>query len=1254
MRMAGTLADIISLSSGFRTAVNLRDDLDNLTKAAGFLPTRRGTEILFDAGDNVHPTAGQRSRLITGTYGTGKSHLALVLANLYRGHDGQGALAPVFEKVRSKWRGEAERLHEQLSYVKRPFLLVLLEGDMGSLNDALLRALNTALIEQEDLRDMMPRTVFTAAARRVADLKENHPEAYRILEQEVERRELVSAAALVAQLEKLRRDAYEEFCEIHKVACAGAEFVPHQMMTPSEVYSEVAKEVRRSGKYEGIVIFWDEFGRYMERMVDDPRSDESEAVQRFADTCNNSGQAQIHLYLICHRSLQEYVELSRMRRGLADTRARQEDWIKVSRRFTEMEMRTSDEETFELIDLVVVQDTGADGWKRLVESYRDDLDERTQRAWDLRLFPEFDRQKVHNTVTLGSFPLHPMTAYCLPRLSQLVAQNEATLFTFLSDTGSHTLGEFVRKAVLPTEADAPLPTVPVDMLWEYFNEQIEDDPRTRQVHRRFRQADAKVAADDTLSKRVVRVIGVLEVIESDRVSATEDVLAYALAIDARERARLSEALARLSASDVQAMVRRRADNSYRFYRGVGEDMAEKLASVVRERGPHVNPIKHLNEDVRAALKLDTHIPATNYSDQHFIERQLSIEMIAPTALSNLRPWLSNLGQGDFVDGYALIVLADDSGEIKEAEAAAEQLAQHKQLVIAIPREPVRVEELLREHEGLSYLRKTQQAIYGEGGEQADEWEAWFKDRSEALRDVLGNLLNPDARALEWYWKGEHRADVRSRGTLRQLASDVMEEVFPLTPTVRHDIMTKREGQDRHRQHREPVIDMLFARDGPMLLKQEPDAAQQHVIRAALEETGILRTVDREPEIGRPSDETSPAMAAVWDEIDRFIETAKDSAQPMSELVRRLRCPPFGLPLRCLGVMIGAVARPYVIRGNLVLEHERTKTKCEKILQPRGRDIEQAVADADRYKLGYIVVPEPVQALLRGVAEAFDIALPEEEDISAMVVTESEGLRRWWMDQANHVGITSGLSEGAKAFRERILAPLIHPDADAQEILLERLPDIVETEDRALIDADAVAEKFGEIKQEIETAVARLRGTVSKTIVEVLGEDRDRDVGAQQALQNWFSRLSDVQRNNVFGGDAKLLKAVASSPGEDAVDKLATDLAGMAIPEWGDEAVERFRGHLESAKRSIEDYAGDDVEGTKVAVPLPKGSQVKLVILEPDGSCYERTFTRVDEISESGRGMENIVRSALSIGRTLKDGECETIMVRLLREMLDGC
>ncbi|MCX7600302.1 MAG: hypothetical protein N2512_15760, partial [Armatimonadetes bacterium] len=239
------LAEVITTAPGFRAAVRLVDELDDFEKAAAYIPTRGGAEVLFDVGRQIEPTARQRARLITGSYGTGKSHLALVLAAIYRGLADK--VAPVLDRLGQAHPGRFKTLTEALSAVtpQRKYLVVVLEGDQDDFNAALVRGLRAAL-DKAGLGDYMPRTYFSAAADRLEELM-SLQDAHERLERMMGRTWRQAVRDLVAELRAGSHEALVQFEDVHRQVCFGAPFLFETRVQAEQTFRECAEQLVASG-----------------------------------------------------------------------------------------------------------------------------------------------------------------------------------------------------------------------------------------------------------------------------------------------------------------------------------------------------------------------------------------------------------------------------------------------------------------------------------------------------------------------------------------------------------------------------------------------------------------------------------------------------------------------------------------------------------------------------------------------------------------------------------------------------------------------------------------------------------------------------------------------------------------------------------------------------------------------------------------------------------------------------------------------
>ena len=103
----------------------------------------------------------------------------------------------------------------------------------------------------------------------------------------------------------------------------------------------------------------------------------------------------------------------------------------------------------------------------------------TQRFTLNGVLDEKDENMVQTAIK-GCYPLHPISTFILPRLSEKVAQNERTLFTFLSSDQKYTLSAFLKTA----EGDFPMLTP--DYIYDYFEPLLRKEPYTSETHKLYK------------------------------------------------------------------------------------------------------------------------------------------------------------------------------------------------------------------------------------------------------------------------------------------------------------------------------------------------------------------------------------------------------------------------------------------------------------------------------------------------------------------------------------------------------------------------------------------------------------------------------------------------------------------------------------------------------------------------------------------------------------------------------------------------
>ncbi|MGN1107030.1 MAG: hypothetical protein ACI4RH_10285, partial [Huintestinicola sp.] len=187
---------------------------------------------------------------------------------------------------------------------KTRLLPIVISGSSSSLSQSFLNALQQAL-SGNDLNDIMPDTHFKAAKQTIEKWQESYPETYTQFENKIS----VNVSSFIAELDDHNTEAYKEFISIYPELTAGSVFNPFLVDDVAKLYEDVSIAVKSKG-YSGIYIVYDEFGKYLETSIASATESDTKLLQDLAEKCNRSGNNQMHLMLICHKDISNYIDMN--------------------------------------------------------------------------------------------------------------------------------------------------------------------------------------------------------------------------------------------------------------------------------------------------------------------------------------------------------------------------------------------------------------------------------------------------------------------------------------------------------------------------------------------------------------------------------------------------------------------------------------------------------------------------------------------------------------------------------------------------------------------------------------------------------------------------------------------------------------------------------------------------------------------------------------------------------------------------------
>ena len=131
------MSKMISVASGFQYSVNIGYDLNNDNKLKNFIPTKSALALLEEILMSTSDSSTERSRILIGAYGKGKSHIMLMILSVLLKKD-----LSLFEKTLPKIaeNPKLQQLVENYYEGKNRILPVVITGSNTSLSQAFMLA----------------------------------------------------------------------------------------------------------------------------------------------------------------------------------------------------------------------------------------------------------------------------------------------------------------------------------------------------------------------------------------------------------------------------------------------------------------------------------------------------------------------------------------------------------------------------------------------------------------------------------------------------------------------------------------------------------------------------------------------------------------------------------------------------------------------------------------------------------------------------------------------------------------------------------------------------------------------------------------------------------------------------------------------------------------------------------------------------------------------------------------------------------
>lgn len=1200
------MRDMISVASGFQYSVNIGYDLGSDNKLKSFIPTKSALSLLEDILLSVNPTSSDRARVLIGAYGKGKSHIVLTILSILMKRD-----LTLFEKLMPKIE-ENPRLYQLIQNYyesENKILPVVISGSNTSLTQAFLLSLQRTLSEH-DLLSAMPETNYKAAISVIKRWQKDFPETFEKFLNGIDD----PVEVFIDRLGNYDVAAYGAFEQVYPSLTAGSAFNPFLGFDVVELYESVAKSLKSKG-YTGLYVVYDEFSKFLEANIVDASVSDTKMLQDFAEKCCRSGSLQLHLMLISHKEISNYIDKL--------PKEKTDGWRGVSERFKHIHMNNNFSQTYEIISSVIQHKEPI--WGTFCDEHARDFEALFSRYQKHQMF--MDAQGEIETAIRGCFPLHPVSTFILPRLSERVAQNERTLFTFLSAEGTATLAVFL------DEYEDNFTLVTPDLIYDYFEPLLKKEVYAGNIHDTFVLTSTILnqIPEDTLGSKIIKTISLIYILgQFERLNPTKEQI-IGIYSGTYELSEIEQAISDLIEKEFVIYIKR--SNDYlRLKQTSGVDIQQKIHDQIESQSGKIT-----TKDVLNGSNFDNYMYPTRYNDDHEMTRFFAFQFISSAEVTVDVDWNLKSESID-ADGIIYGIILENETQLKKITKIIKDTSLgYERYIFVLPKHYKDVEAVAQEYAAIAKLRD--HAV--DDPVLFDEYEVVFEDLQEIIKGFIGMYTHPENYRSVYIHNGNELHVYRKSG-LTEVMSQICDAVYNMTPVINNESVNKNDITSVAQNSRNKIVSALLRSELEPNLGLSGTGQEVSIMRSTLLRTGIWSEDGGVPQINLHPENVN--MRHMLETIEDFIlETRQNGKTSFAELYERLTSPEYHIGLRygLIPIYVAAVMHNY--RQQIVINDRfgPIQTSADALIQINS--------DPSSFTLEYLDWNPEKENYIARLSDAFRDYVVDAERSGNSYDYVANAMRRWYMALPKYSKESTKRPTGEKLVRRQLeIMKLLRQNTSSSDLLFKKLPEAVDYHgDYADAATDIIDAKgffdglLTELKQEL----------ISKTKAAFLPENdkkASKKTTLTDAAKDWCNRLDPKSFEQLFSdGTDRFLQHLRSMTNDEDlfITRLAKLATGLRLEDWDNKTVKQYIDALARFMKTAKDF-----HSSVVAETINDTSSYQVTFADEEGTSTTRRFDKV-EVSARGKLLFNQITASLeAMGHSISEQEKRQILMEVLKKL----
>ena len=472
---------ILKILKSYKSSINIKDDWSDLDKINAFVPTQRNLNIIIEFLDTIN-NRNAKAILLSGAYGTGKSYIASILLSLLSPDVKEKDVSVLLQKIKTV----SPVLYANFKkHVRYKYITIFPKEIFRDFKQSISAGIKDAL-DQYGL-ELNKKTVFSSVYNKVIYWKEEHKTFYEKLVLMLSDLH-IDISVFLKRINDYDKEAYQIFEDLYPQIIGGEKFYPeNSISTITEMMKNLEKAAIEKG-YDGVLYLFDELGRYLEKNID---TVDVKEIQDAAEYC--SSRSKSTFFCITHKDIFQYAKKVRNDENRFE-------WEKVSGRFTKEHLTYEDNNIHEILKVILNKNGN---YKELKKAYPEKFQKQHTLLANLNAVNNID------VIIDNLYPLNYIFASLLSGLSQKLAQNERTMFSFLCGNESKSLRNIYDNSI------SNVSFLGTDKLFDYFEENFKYlDEKKYKIYLSSKSILNKLSIAETIEKKVIKTIALVNILDN--------------------------------------------------------------------------------------------------------------------------------------------------------------------------------------------------------------------------------------------------------------------------------------------------------------------------------------------------------------------------------------------------------------------------------------------------------------------------------------------------------------------------------------------------------------------------------------------------------------------------------------------------------------------------------------------------------------------------------------------------------------------